>query len=295
MILLKQEFPDKYSKIRTSFIRWKPNVNMQKFSIESELFLWFSDSQDSYFRLTDTNVLDLCFHIWVDGIVGEINGFRLGYLKDAPVEFTEINAALGQIVLLLEVCVWRHYLKSSNLNRRPWNSEIHRFTRFWIVPSTPITSNLLGIISPPFSLSISLNSPYYFSLHFRSCWSVSAYNITNWCPSPWVVTRTLSFVVMASTWKRTHCMDKELHYQDHLELILEFVDSCSCSSFCWKSSRFVGKYVAVRSWLKNWEFSWNRSLYRIKKTYPSKISIVNLFSYYPFAKVYAISASKIQK
>ncbi|CCD62215.1 Beclin homolog [Caenorhabditis elegans] len=58
-------------------------------------------------KLTDTNVLDLCFHIWVDGIVGEINGFRLGYLKDAPVEFTEINAALGQIVLLLEILLER--------------------------------------------------------------------------------------------------------------------------------------------------------------------------------------------
>lgn len=58
-------------------------------------------------KLTDTNLLDLCFHIWVDGIVGEINGFRLGCLPDQPVEFTEINAALGQVVLLLEILLER--------------------------------------------------------------------------------------------------------------------------------------------------------------------------------------------
>lgn len=37
-------------------------------------------------------------------ITGEINGFRLGRLPDRLVDWPEINAAWGQLVLLLDVC-----------------------------------------------------------------------------------------------------------------------------------------------------------------------------------------------
>uniref|UniRef100_A0A1I7XD25 Beclin-1-like protein n=1 Tax=Heterorhabditis bacteriophora TaxID=37862 RepID=A0A1I7XD25_HETBA len=61
-------------------------------------------------KLAGLNVLDLCFHIWVDSTdgtivlsLGEINGFRLGRLPDRAVDWPEINAAWGQAVLLLDV------------------------------------------------------------------------------------------------------------------------------------------------------------------------------------------------
>ncbi|CAB3406741.1 unnamed protein product [Caenorhabditis bovis] len=54
-------------------------------------------------KLADTNAIDLCFHIWLEDKIGEINGFRLGTLPDVKVDWMEINAAFGQVVLLIEV------------------------------------------------------------------------------------------------------------------------------------------------------------------------------------------------
>lgn len=52
-------------------------------------------------RLKKTNVLNTAFHIWHNGHFGTINGLRLGRLQTVPVEWSEINAALGQAALLL--------------------------------------------------------------------------------------------------------------------------------------------------------------------------------------------------
>ncbi|KAI9354105.1 autophagy protein Apg6-domain-containing protein [Zopfochytrium polystomum] len=53
-------------------------------------------------RLEKTNVYNDTFRIWHDGPFGTINGFRLGRLPNQPVEWSEINAALGQTMLLLD-------------------------------------------------------------------------------------------------------------------------------------------------------------------------------------------------
>eukprot|EP01006_Ploeotia_vitrea_P028790 TRINITY_DN61417_c0_g1_i2.p1 TRINITY_DN61417_c0_g1~~TRINITY_DN61417_c0_g1_i2.p1 ORF type:complete len:417 (-),score=233.12 TRINITY_DN61417_c0_g1_i2:61-1146(-) len=53
-------------------------------------------------RLKRTNVFDDAFHISYDGHFGTINGFRLGRLPSQPVDWPEINAALGQVCLLLQ-------------------------------------------------------------------------------------------------------------------------------------------------------------------------------------------------
>ena len=53
-------------------------------------------------RLSTTNVLNAAFHIWHSGSFGTINFFRLGRLPDTPVEWDEINAGLGQVILLLQ-------------------------------------------------------------------------------------------------------------------------------------------------------------------------------------------------
>nr|POF25969.1 vacuolar protein sorting-associated protein atg6 [Quercus suber] len=55
--------------------------------------------------LQRTNVYNDAFSIGHDGLFGTINGLRLGRLPDHPVEWAEINAALGQTVLLLAVVV----------------------------------------------------------------------------------------------------------------------------------------------------------------------------------------------
>jgi beclin 1 len=52
-------------------------------------------------KLTKTNVFNTTFHIWHKDHFGTINNFRLGRLPNIPVEWSEINAAWGQTVLLL--------------------------------------------------------------------------------------------------------------------------------------------------------------------------------------------------
>nr|CAB3225355.1 beclin-1 [Phallusia mammillata] len=52
-------------------------------------------------KLSKTNVFNATFHIWHQGHFGTINGFRLGRLPGMHIEWTEINAAWGQVVLLL--------------------------------------------------------------------------------------------------------------------------------------------------------------------------------------------------
>ncbi|KAJ8324361.1 Vacuolar protein sorting-associated protein atg6 [Batrachochytrium dendrobatidis] len=52
--------------------------------------------------LSKTNVLQDAFRIWHDGPFGTINGLRLGRLSNIHVEWSEINAAMGQTVFLLD-------------------------------------------------------------------------------------------------------------------------------------------------------------------------------------------------
>src|SRR5690606_19332840 len=52
-------------------------------------------------KIKNTNVFAATFHIWHDGHFGTINGLRLGRLPTFNIEWSEINAAWGQVVLLL--------------------------------------------------------------------------------------------------------------------------------------------------------------------------------------------------
>ncbi len=57
---------------------------------------------DRFERLKRVNVYDDAFHISTDGHFGTINGLRLGTLPSSqPVDWNEINAALGHTCLLL--------------------------------------------------------------------------------------------------------------------------------------------------------------------------------------------------
>ena len=63
----------------------------------------FSYASNQADILKKANVYNDAFKIWHEGPFGTINGLRLGRLSDQPVEWSEINAAMGQAILLLDV------------------------------------------------------------------------------------------------------------------------------------------------------------------------------------------------
>ncbi len=81
-----------------------------------------SSSPPPTHRLKRTNVYDDTFHISYDGHFGTINGFRLGKLQSLNVEWTEINAALGQVVLLLHTIARQCNFKFSKYKLMPMGS-----------------------------------------------------------------------------------------------------------------------------------------------------------------------------
>jgi len=81
-----------------------------------------SVSQQQLERLKRTNVFNDAFHITSDGHFGTINGFRLGRLPSQAVEWGEINAALGQVVLLLHTIAERCNYKFKQYKLIPMGS-----------------------------------------------------------------------------------------------------------------------------------------------------------------------------
>ncbi|KAI8609561.1 Atg6/Beclin [Chytriomyces sp. MP71] len=80
-------------------------LQMQEAAIENErdsLHFRLTVATRGLERLEKTNVYNDAFRIWHDGPFGTINGFRLGRLPNQPVEWNEINAALGLSLLLVD-------------------------------------------------------------------------------------------------------------------------------------------------------------------------------------------------
>lgn len=73
-------------------------------------------------RLQKTNVYNDVFCINYDGHFGTINGLRLGRLKDKKVDWTEINAAWGQTLLLLSTIIAKLGIKIPEYRLRPLGS-----------------------------------------------------------------------------------------------------------------------------------------------------------------------------
>lgn len=73
-------------------------------------------------RLQRTNVYNDTFCIGHDGYFGTINGLRLGRLPNQNVEWTEINAAWGQTLLLLATIAERLGYKFQDYRLRPLGS-----------------------------------------------------------------------------------------------------------------------------------------------------------------------------
>ena len=62
------------------------------------------------------------FYIWFAGPYATINTFRLGNIPQRPVDFTEINAALGQAALALYIVSNQAELDFKNYNILPMGS-----------------------------------------------------------------------------------------------------------------------------------------------------------------------------
>eukprot|EP01137_Pigoraptor_chileana_P015987 Opistho-2@72434 len=73
-------------------------------------------------KLKRTNVYNDAFHIYHDGHFGTINNFRLGRLTQVPVDWSEVNAAWGQTVLLLHTMTERMGFKFKRYRLVPLGS-----------------------------------------------------------------------------------------------------------------------------------------------------------------------------
>uniref|UniRef100_A0A915PIL1 Autophagy-related protein 6 n=1 Tax=Setaria digitata TaxID=48799 RepID=A0A915PIL1_9BILA len=103
---LKKKRNELYAENESAELLWRVfrdnhrqliKMEMKEQDLEAEVHCLKSQRD----RLSKINVLNTAFHIWKQGSFGTINGFRLGQLPHSQVEWSEINAAWGQVALLL--------------------------------------------------------------------------------------------------------------------------------------------------------------------------------------------------
>lgn len=106
-----RELEDDIKKLEAEEYELCLNKNKQEMEIEKNL-LELNTVKNKYYQNLDfldslrkTNVFNNFFDISNEGKFGTINGLRLGCLDDIKVTWHEINAALGQLVLLLSTCL----------------------------------------------------------------------------------------------------------------------------------------------------------------------------------------------
>jgi len=74
-------------------------------------------------RLKQTNAFNAAFHLWHVGHFGTINGLRMGRLPTVPVDWTEINAAWGQVTILLSALARKVNLVFQRYKLVPFGSQ----------------------------------------------------------------------------------------------------------------------------------------------------------------------------
>ncbi|VDN81491.1 unnamed protein product [Brugia pahangi] len=103
---LKKKKSELYAENESAELLWRVfrdnhrqliRMEMKEQDLEAEVHCLKSQRD----RLSKINVLNTAFHIWKQGSFGTINGFRLGQLPHSQVEWSEINAAWGQLALLI--------------------------------------------------------------------------------------------------------------------------------------------------------------------------------------------------
>jgi len=86
------------------------------------LDLQLRTTQNQLEKLKKTNVFNATFHIWHSGHFGTINGFRLGRLPSVPVDWSEVNTAWGQTVLLLHSLCRKIHLSLTKYQLVPYGN-----------------------------------------------------------------------------------------------------------------------------------------------------------------------------
>uniref|UniRef100_U5EZ51 Putative beclin-like protein n=1 Tax=Corethrella appendiculata TaxID=1370023 RepID=U5EZ51_9DIPT len=110
----EEKYWREYTKHRRDLITTEDEFR----SLECQL----SYAQNQLDKLEKTNVFNVTFHIWHQGHFGTINNFRLGRLPSAPVDWSEINAAWGQTVLLLSSLARKMNLTFKNYKLVPYGN-----------------------------------------------------------------------------------------------------------------------------------------------------------------------------
>lgn len=111
-------------------------------------------------RLERANVFNDTFFIGSDSHFGTINGLRLGRLRDKRVEWSEINAAWGQLLLLLSTIITRLNIKIQGYRLRPLGST----SRIEQLPTqeADMTTDGPGAPSKPIVLELYSSGDYTF-------------------------------------------------------------------------------------------------------------------------------------
>lgn len=114
--LAKEE--EEFYALQNKFSLELQEYKNEKFRIDS----LYSYESNQLQRLQKINVYNDAFCIGHDGYFGVINGLRLGRLREKKVEWSEINAAWGQTLLLLATVIHKLNFKLVGYRLRPLGS-----------------------------------------------------------------------------------------------------------------------------------------------------------------------------
>lgn len=114
---LEQE-EESFWQSRNTFNERQHSLEVENVSLQQKL----AHDQKQLELLQRTNVYNDTFFISHDGIFGTINGLRLGRMPNHPVDWSEINAAWGQTLLLLQTIAERLSFSFHGYKLRPLGS-----------------------------------------------------------------------------------------------------------------------------------------------------------------------------
>nr|SVE74111.1 EOG090X048D [Daphnia barbata] len=115
---VKQE-EEKYWKSYSVHRNQQFHVLDEQLSLECQLRFTRSNLD----RLKQTNAFNAAFHLWHVGHFGTINGLRMGRLPSVPVDWAEINAAWGQVTILLSALARKVNLVFQRYKLLPFGSQ----------------------------------------------------------------------------------------------------------------------------------------------------------------------------
>nr|CAG4641604.1 EOG090X048D [Eurycercus lamellatus] len=117
--VLVEEDEEKYWKLYSSHHHQQYQALDEQMSLECQLqFI-----QSNLDRLKQTNAFNATFHLWHSGHFGTVNGLRMGRLPSVPVDWTEINAAWGQVTILLSALARKVNLVFNRYKLVPFGSQ----------------------------------------------------------------------------------------------------------------------------------------------------------------------------